>query len=230
MRLARACFALLAFALADPALAGASVVTSLGPAWFQQGHPRRTTGSGAALELRVETNDPYLPLNLTFTWGLTDWDRAREWIDAGNRAGSWTTDRFADVEAWTRRGKEDTRGLRLLGAMFADVFLALSYAAVPACYVGSLGGATSHLQLDLTGSLHLGEGRADAWLEAGAGVAALPDRIVDWRRAVGPVAGVGARFGWLRVSGRVLWSPPALNTSSRGGTVLTSALTLGVVN
>ncbi|HEY6003393.1 MAG TPA: hypothetical protein VIV57_11015 [Anaeromyxobacter sp.] len=221
----------LAAALAGRAAAeGPSLVTSLGPAWLEQGRPRRTTASGLALELRIEGRpDPWIGYGLTFTWGLTDWDRAREYIDAGNRAGSWTTDRFADVEAWVRKASEKDRGARLLAALFADFFLALTYAAVPACYAGSAFGATSHVQLDFTGSFHLAEGRADAWLEVGGGAASLPERLLDWRRAVGPVAGVGARFGWLRVSARMLWSPPALNTASRGGTVLLSALTFSLL-
>jgi hypothetical protein len=231
MRGARTSLALVALALAGRAAAeGPSLVTSLGPAWFEQGRPRRTTAAGAALELRIEGRpDPWIGYGLTFTWGLTDWDRARQYIDAGNRAGSWTTDEFANVEAWVRKASEKDRGARILGALFADLFLAFSYVAVPACYAGSALGATSHVQLDFTGSFHLAEGRADAWLEVGGGGAWLPERLLDWRRAVGPVAGVGARFGWLRVSARTLWSPPALNTASKGGTVLTSALTFSLV-
>jgi len=229
----RALLVSLAVALAGPAAAQETrFVPALGFAWFEQGGAgRRTTAAGAALELRLEGRPgPQLGYGVTLTWGLTDWDRAGEWIDAGNRAGSWTTDRFADVEAWVRKGKDnDTQGLRLLGALFADLFLLLTYAAVPACYVGSAGGATSHLQLDVTGTAHLGDGPNDAWIELGGGAAALPERFLDWRRAVGPVLGAGARFGAFRVGARVLWSPPALNTSSEGGSVLLSALTFSVV-
>lgn len=232
MRSSQATLLLLALAAAGPAAAqGPSLVPSLGVAWLEQGRPHRTDAAGVALELRLEGRlDPLVGYGVTFTWGLTDWDRAREWIDAGNRAGTWTTDRFADVEAWVRKGTKEDRGARLLGGMFADFFLALTYAAVPFCYVGSVGGATSHLQLDATGSFHLGEGRTDAWLELGGGAASLPERMPDWRRAVGPVAGVGARFGMLRVSARLLWSPPGLNTSSRGGTVLISAATVSLAD
>lgn len=235
MRPSQATVLLLALATAGPAVAegptGPSLVPSLGAAWIEQGRPHRTAASGAALELRLEgLVDPRIGYGVTFTWGLTDWDRAREWIDAGNRAGSWTTDRFADVEAWVRKGSKEYRGARLLGAMVADFFLALTYGAVPFCYVGSVGGATSHLQLDATGSFHLGEGRTDAWLELGGGAASLPERMPDWRRAVGPVAGVGARFGMFRVGARLLWSPPGLNTSTRGGTVLVSAATVSLVD
>jgi hypothetical protein len=231
MHAARASLVLLAAALAGRAAAeGPKLVSSIGPTWLEQGRPRRTTAPGAALELRIEGRpDPLLGYGLTLTWGLTDWDRAREYIDAGNRAGSWTTDRFADVEAWVRKASEKDRGARVLGAFFADAFLALTYVAVPACYVGSAAGATSDLQLDFTGSIHLAEGRADAWLEAGGGAAWLPERLLDWRRAFGPVAGVGARFGWVRVSARMLWSPPALNTASAGGTVLMSTVAFSLV-
>lgn len=219
--------------LATPAAAeGPRFTSGAGVAWFERTTDgRRDDASGVALELRLEgMTTPQVGYGVTFTWGLTDWDRAREWIDAGNRAGSWTTDRFAEVEAWVRRGKRnDTQGLRLIGAMFADLFLVASYAAVPFCYVGSVGGATSHLQLDATASIHLGEGTTDGWIELGGGAAALPDRLADWRTAVGPVFGLGMRAGALRLGARLLWSPPALNTAPNAGTVLTGALTASVI-
>lgn len=232
--------ALLLLSLAGPALSLARpaaaaephLVPALGFAWFERGRTgERTTASGVALELRLEGRTaPRIGYDVTLSWGLTDWDRAREWIDAGNRAGTWTTDRFADVEAWARRGEhDDTQGLRFLAAIFADFFLALTYAAVPFCYVGSAFGATSHLQLDVTGSLHLAEGPDDAWIELGGGAAVLPERFLDWRRAAGPLVGVGARFGPLRVNARMLWSPPKLNTTVDGGTVLIGALTASIV-
>ncbi len=233
MYAARALGLVLALAVATPAAAdGPRLVPALGLAWLEQGRTgARTTASGVALELRLEGRSaPRVGYGVTLSWGLTDWDRAEEWIDAGNRAGSWTTDRFADVEAWVRRGeRNDTLGPRFLAAIFADLFLALSYAAVPFCYAGSVFGATSHLQLDVTGSLHLSDGPDDAWIEMGFGAAALPERFFEWRRAAGPVAGVGVRFGPLRLGARLLWSPPVLNTSLEGGTVLVGALTAGVV-
>lgn len=202
-----------------------------GFAWLaRSAEGRRAEASGVAFELRLGGRTaPRLGWDLAFTWGLTDWDRAGEWIDAGNRAGSWTTDRFADVEAWVRRGEDDDTMLpRLLGAFMADAFLGMTYAAVPFCYVGSAGGATSHLQVDVTGSAHLGDGPHDAWVELGAGAAALPATFGEWDGAVGPVIGAGARLGPLRLGGRVLWSPPALNGASLGGSVLTGAVTLGL--
>lgn len=211
---------------------GPDLSTGLGVAWFARSSGAvRDDASGVALELRLSGRTaPRTGYAVTLTWGLTDWDRAEEWIDAGNRAGSWTTDRFADVEAWVRRGEDDkTVGLRVLGAIVADLFLGMTYVAVPACYVGSVGGATSHLQIDAVGSLHLGEGPNDAWIELGGGAAALPDRIADWRTAVGPVVGIGMRAGALRVGARLLWSPPALNGSPHGGTVVTGALTASLV-
>jgi hypothetical protein len=225
---------LLPLLLAGPGAADVrpQLVPALGVAWFQRsvGGERRDA-SGAALELRLEGRTaPQVGYGVTLTWGLTDWDRAAEYIDAGNRAGSWTTDRFADVEAWVRRGKDnDTQGLRILGAMVVDFLLVASYAAVPACYIGSVGGATSHLQLDVTGSFHLGEGPRDAWIELGAGAVTLPEGLADWWNGAGPVVGAGMQLGALRVGARVLWSPPALNTASEGGTVLTGALTASLV-
>lgn len=229
---ARASVPLLILVLAGTAAADdPRLLTSVGAAWFDhEVAGRRVTDPGVALELRLEGRpDPLVGWDLTFTWGLTDWDRAREWIDAGNRAGSWTTDRFADVEAWVRTARKEDQAPRFLAAIFADFFLALTYVAVPFCYVGSAGGATSHLQLDFTGSVHLGDGPNDAWIALGGGAAVLPERFLDWRRAAGPVAGVGARFGLLRLDARVLWSPPALNGSSAGGTVLLSAVTATLV-
>jgi hypothetical protein len=233
----------LLFALAGPAAASEPrLMPTLGFAWLERGTAgQRTNASGVALELRLEgrPTGSRVGYGVTFGWGLTDWDRAREWIDAGNRAGSWTTDRFADVEAWVSEGRRnDTQGLRFLAAIFADVFLALTYVAVPVCYVGSVGGATSHLQLDATGAFHLADadGPNDAWIELGGGAATLPERtsgpdsrFAGWRRAAGPVVGVGARFGVLRLGARMLLSPPALNTSSYGGTVLAGSMTVGLV-
>jgi hypothetical protein len=221
--------------LAAPAARAAPTLTpSGGFAWLARsgtGDPREA--SGVALALRLgDRPTPRAGWGVTFTWGLTDWDRAAEWIDAGNRAGSWTTDRFADVEAWVRRGEDDdTFGPRLLGALFADMFLAMTYVAVPVCYVGSAGGATSHLQVDVTGTLHLveGGGAGDAWLELGAGAATLPVTGADWTGVLGPVVGVGARLGPVTLGGRLLWSPPSLNGGARGETVRTGAVTLGVV-
>lgn len=211
---------------------GPRLFTGLGAAWFAlSSGPARDDAMGVALELRLAGRAaPRAGWALTFTWGLTDWDRAGEWIDAGDRAGSWTTDRFADVEAWVRRGEDDnTVGLRLLGAMVADLFLVGTYAAVPFCYVGSVGGATSHLQIDAVGTFHAASGPHDVWVELGAGAATLPSLIADWRTAVGPVGGIGAQVGSLRLGARVLWSPPALNTASHGATVLTGAFTATLV-
>ncbi len=193
-------------------------------------HGRRTDG-GAALELRLDGSvSERIGFGLTFTWGLTDWARAREYVDAGNRAGSWTTEKLADVEAWATKSdvREGTRPFRILGAVFADLFLVMTYAAVPICYVGSVGGATSHLELDATGTLHLGGGAYDPWLEGGVGAATLPYRILDWRRAVGPVVGLGVRLGSIRLGARLLWSPPALNEARFGGSVVTGAFTVGL--
>ena len=207
---------------------------SLGAGYGFISHARERgerTDGGVALELRVEQRvTPRLGFGIGLTWGLTDWSRAREWIDAGNRAGRWTSDRFADVEAWAMKedAREGTRGLRLVGAMVADLFLLMTYGAVPFCYAGSLGGATSHLQADATAVLHLTGAANDAWVEAGLGAAALPYRIVDWRRASGPVVGVGMQVdGRVRISGRLLWSPPGMNDAPFGGTVVTGALTIG---
>lgn len=220
---------LLSLLFAAPAAAQETrVLPGAGFAWFARDvNGGRDEAAGVALELRVEHRmQPRLGLDLTLTWGLTDWDRAREWIDAGNRAGSWTTDRFADVEAWVRRGEDDDTLLpRLVGAFFADAFLLLTYVAVPACYVGSVGGATSHLQLDVTGSWHFLDGPGDVWIELGGGAAALPETGVGFRGAVGPIVGAGARLGPLRVGGRLLWSPTELNGASGGGTVLLGAVT-----
>jgi hypothetical protein len=209
--------------------AGLQVVPALGFAWFRaNASDGRRNASGVALELHLDGQlAPRFWLGATLTWGLTDWDRAREWIDAGNRAGRWTTDAFANVEAWVRRGSKDDQGLRLLGAFFADFFLAFTYLAVPICYVGSVGGATSHLQLDATGSFHLAGAPTDTWGEVGAGAAALPQRGGGWRQVFGPLAGVGMRIGRLRIGARVLWSPPPFN-STGGASVLTGALTAGL--
>lgn len=224
---------LLPLLLAAPAAAqDLRIVPGAGLAWFARdpGGVRREA-TGVALELRLEgRTSRRIGFDVTLGWGLTDWDRAKEWIDAGDQAASWTTDKFGDVAAWVRAGEDDgTLLFRLFGAFFADAFLLMTYAAVPFCYVGSVGGATSHLQLDFTGSVHLDTaGPGDAWLEIGGGALLLPESGEGVRGGVGPLAGVGARFGRLRVGARVLWSPPALNGATGGGSVLTGAVTLGL--
>ncbi len=223
---------LLLLLLASPAAAaGPSLELGAGYAWLSRSPADApATAQGVALELRLGGRAaPRVGYGVTFTWGLTDWDRAGQYIDAGNRAGSWTTDRFADVEAWIRRGEDDdTVALRLFGGLFADAFLALSYAAVPICYVGSVGGATSHLQLDATVSAHLGDGPTDGWVELGAGAAVLTENTPDWSTVAGPVAALGVRLGPLGVRGRILWSPAPLNGARYGGAVLVGAVTASV--
>jgi hypothetical protein len=198
---------------------------------YSDGVGDRVRRAGVALELRVRyRKTPRFGVDYTLTWGLTDWDRAREWIDAGNSAGAWTTDRIQAVGDWAVEDKR-TAGLRLLGAMFADMFLVGTYAAVPVCYVGSVGGATSHLQVDVTANLHAVDGPLDGWFEGGLGAMALPSVLNDWDFAFGPVVGIGADLGPVRLGARFLWSPPALHGASRvHGTIFSSAATISVAN
>jgi hypothetical protein len=166
---------------------------------------------------------------VTFTWGLTDWDRAREWVDAGNQAGSWTTEKIRQVARWSQEGG-DAQGLHFMGAVFAEMFLVMTYVAVPVCYVGSVGGATSHLQVDLTGTAHFAAGGPlDLWAEGGIGAAGIPYRFMRWDYALGPVVGLGADAGPLRIGGRVLWSPGGLNSSpSADRQLFTASLMAGL--
>jgi hypothetical protein len=187
--------------------------------------PRRV--GGLALTGRAEELGRRLGGAITLTWGLTDWDRAGEYIQAGNRAGRWTTDSLARVEAWVSNAPKEQKAARLLGAFFADTFLVLSYAAVPFCYVSSAGGATSHVQLDMTFMTRIGEGTSFGYLEGGLGLAETPYRIVDWREAFGPVAGIGMQVaGAVRIGMRAFWSPPALNDAPFGGSTMMGALIL----
>lgn len=242
MNVLRAVLAVALLAAAPRATAAAGeapgAVTTLGLGYASFTHPtardRARTDGGVALELHVEDRPyPSIGFGLTLTWGLTDWDRARVYVDAGNRAASWTTDKLAQVERWATKKptdpKRDYRALKFLGLVFADLFLLATYSAVPACYVGALGGATSYLQVDGTASFHLLEqGRTDLFLETGIGAATLPHRwLDDWRGAFGPVAGVGLRVGALRLGARGLWSPPAANRARYGGTIMTGAVTIG---
>jgi hypothetical protein len=190
---------------------------------------RRVQQDGVALVWRSRTRvSPEVAGNVTVTWGLTDWDRAKEWIDAGNSAGEWTTEKIQSVTQWVEEGG-DSQGLRTMGAFFADMFLIATYAAVPFCYVGSVAGATSHLQLDVTGSYHLDAGGLDLWAEGGLGVVGLPVKFVRWEYAAGPVVGVGFDTGPLRVGGRLLWAPDELTSSQRAErSVVTGSLTAGV--
>lgn len=188
----------------------------------------RVRQEGAALGLRVTQRlSPRFATGMTVTWGLTDWDRAAEWIDAGNRAGHWTTSKIEQVASWVREG-EDDQALRFIGAIYAEIFLGLTYVAVPVCYVGSLGGATSHVQFDFTGVGFLTQGAVELWVEGGVGAALLPNRIVAWDYSLGPVAGVGFESGGIRVGAKVLWSPGGLNSSARADRQLfTTSLMIG---
>jgi hypothetical protein len=192
-------------------------------------HGAEVRQDGVALALRAtnRTSERF-GVDVNVTWGLTDWDRAGEWIDAGNKAGAWTTEKIQSVAHWAQQGG-DAQGLRMLGAVFAEAFLVLTYGAVPVCYVGSVGGATTHLQLDVTGTVHVTGGPWDLWAEGGLGGAAIPERIVVWQYALGPVVGVGVDAGAVRISGRVLWSPGALNSSPRAGEGLFTASLTGAL-
>src|SRR6266571_4884298 len=65
-----------------PAFGAASLVLT-GPGG------RRVEQNGVALVLRTRNRvSSQFSADVSVTWGLTDWDRAREWIDAGNRAGT----------------------------------------------------------------------------------------------------------------------------------------------
>jgi hypothetical protein len=229
--------AALALALAAPpsapAAEGAGLGTSFsfggGYAFFgQRTDHGQVNAGGVALTGRFDTElAPRTDLSLSLTWGLTDWDRAREYIDAGNRSAGWTTDSLAKVEAWVSNAPKEQKAARLLGAVFADLFLVFTYAAAPVCYASSAGGATSHLQLDATVSYRFTEGKSFPFLEGGFGAAALPYRIVDWRGAFGPVAGIGMQLaGVVRIGVRALWSPPGMNGAPFGGTTTMGAITL----
>jgi hypothetical protein len=213
----------------DAAVLRSRFAFGAGYAYFsQQTEHGRVNAGGLALAGRYDTGiAPNVDFGLTLTWGLTDWDRAREYIDAGNRAGKWTTDSLARVEAWVSNAPEKEKAARLFGAIFADFFLILSYVAVPACYVGSAGGATSHLQLDATITYRLGDGPSFAFVEGGIGAAALPYQVVDWRGALGPVGGIGMQLGGIvRIGARALWSPPGLNRAPFGGPTTMGAILL----
>lgn len=197
---------------------------------FQGVGGREVRQDGVALGFRAGNRSGRFGTHATFTWGLTDWDRAREWIDAGNSAGSWTTEKIKSVAQWSQEGG-DAQPLRFVGAIFAEAFLVMTYAAVPACYVGSAAGATSHLQVDFTGSVHAPGGPLDLWAEGGVGAAAIPYRFFRWDYALGPVVGVGLDAGAFRIGGRFLWSPGGLNSSPRADDGLfTASLTLGFRN
>jgi len=196
--------------------------TALG---FDLANGQRAYQQGAALQARFRhRQSERLGLDFTLTWGLTDWDRAGEWIDRGNEAGQWTTERIQAVGDWATE-VEDQQGLRFMGAVFADMFLVMTYAAVPACYVMSVGGATSHLQADAAVSVHAGSGDVDVWGEGGVGVFSLPAHREEWDLGVGLVGGIGAELGPVQVGARVTWSPPALHSTNRasGAVVITTA-------
>jgi hypothetical protein len=204
-----------------PSFGAASIV-------FSDTGGRRVEQNGVALQFRLsEPVSERFDANVNITWGLTDWERAKEWIDAGNSSGAWTTEKIESVADWVGEGG-DSQPLRFLAAIFAEFVLVATYAAVPVCYIGSVGGATSHLQLDATGTVHMARGPVDLWAEGGLGVAALPVQFLEWNYAIGPVVGLGLDVGPLRVGARALWSPGGLSSSERGDrSITTASLTVG---
>jgi hypothetical protein len=175
----------------------------------------RVVQQGVALSARVRhRSSDRFGVDFNVTWGMTDWDRAKEWIDRGNQAGQWTTEHIRQVGDWATED-EKRSGARLLPAVFADMFLAMTYVAVPFCYVASVGGATTQLQVDGTAVVHTGTETVDVWGEAGVAALALPATRAEWDLGFGLVAGVGADVGPVRVGARVTWSPEATRTTNR---------------
>lgn len=165
-------------------------------------------------------------LNWNLGWGFTEWDRASRQIDRAHAAGRWTTNGFGNVRDWAR-GKEektedgmekddDLEPLRHFASIWAYIFLAISYIAVPVLYISSLFAGSGFGQLDLTGSYDFEAGTVRGQLEGGFGGLLFRD-LAQGQGCVGggPTIGVHVRAGAIGVLLRALWSPPGLHRAPR---------------
>lgn len=176
-------------------------------------------GFALALGGRHEVHE-HITLGGGFTWGLTSWQRTAVVWDTANDLGRWTKNAYVNVTRWVGEGKsenedEDTRLWRGIAAVYAYVGLLFPYIATGVMYaVGPLF-ATSHLQLDFTGTFHLLETRNGPYLETGLGFFAYlhPDTD-ELRGGLGPVVGFGYDVGRIGFGVKSTISPRYLHSEA----------------
>jgi hypothetical protein len=172
-----------------------------------------------------------------FSWGLTDWERAGRWADAGVAIGKWTNRAYVSTYNFTRKhgvhgtSNPETHSLRVMGGGIAMCFLWFGYAIAGVAFVGAVVAPTTVLEADFTGNVLLGEGDVTPYLKAGIGLMAFwhPEHgnLVG---GLGPNVGGGLRVGPLHLGASGTWSPPHLHGEFREGrsNLFTGALTVGL--
>jgi len=172
-----------------------------------------------------------------FAWGLTDWERAGRWANAGVAVGKWTNRAYVNTYNWTKKHGSDgkanpnTHSLRVMGGGIAMCFLWFGYAIAGVAFMAAVVAPTTVLEADFTGNFVLSEGDVSPYLKAGIGLMAFwhPEHgnLVG---GLGPNVGAGLRVGPLHIGASGTWSPPHLHGEFRAGrsNLISGALTVGL--
>jgi len=169
-----------------------------------------TDNFGLALQTRGGPRfGQHFGLNFGFTWAFTEFDRTADFWDAGYDIGKWTTGAHRTVHRWSKRGTDESRGPRALGAFFAHFGLLFPYMIAGMAYVLGPFAASTYAEFDLTASFHFGSEAVDAYVELGPGLIGFihPEDPV-LLGGYGPVGGGGLNLGALHLGAQVLWTPP----------------------
>jgi hypothetical protein len=216
----------------------------MGFAWAQVIADEQSRSADAArlgLLLQYSASRPIVDdfeFGTRFAWGLTDWERAGKWANAGVSVGEWTTRAYKNTYNWTRKrgadGKADpnTHGLRLMGGSMAMCFLWLGYAVAGVSFLIVPLAPTTFLELDFTGNYVLGSSEVKPYFKAGVGFFAFWHPVHNTLvGAVGPTAGTGVRVGEIDIGAVGTWSPPLAHGEAREGDshIITSAIVVGFV-
>jgi hypothetical protein len=183
--------------------------------WRENESARKSDDIGLALELRsgVELSRA-LQTNFRFGWGLTEFHRTGELIDAANSQARWTNRAFVSVSRWAKKdGKDDhTDGLRKMGAFFAYFGLLFSYAVVGGMYIISPLAPTTFLNFDITLSYHPLDPDFGPYVEGGVGfLSFIHPSLGGYYGGLGPTFGAGYRAGSVQLGAHLTWSPPGVH-------------------
>jgi hypothetical protein len=172
-----------------------------------------------------------------FAWGLTDWERAGRWANAGVAVGRWTNRAYVNTYNWTKKHGSDgkanpnTHGLRLMAGGMGMMFLWFGYAIAGVAFAAAVVAPTTVLEANFTGNFVLGEGDVSPYVKAGIGLMAFWHPVHgNLVGGIGPNAGAGLRVGPIHLGVSGTWSPPHLHGEHRAGrsNLLSGALTVGL--
>lgn len=169
---------------------------------------RALTRAGAALSLahRIPIGED-AGIGLRFAWGLTEWDRIKDFTRPGYKIGSWTTGAYEDVWQWAVE-KDDFVLFKVIGAVFASAVLIVPLVVAGVCYLAAPFAPTTYLEFDVTGQYDFSNDKVTPYLKGGVGLMAYvhPDagKLLG---GVGPTAGGGIRIEGLDLGVNVTWLP-----------------------